>query len=293
MNNVSISCKIAFQGERGAYSHQACLKIDPDCQAIPCNSFNDAVQTVKTKQANLAVLPIENSIHGRVVDMHRLLPQSGLVIVGETFLRINISLLAHPQADLDSITRVVSHNVLLNQCQTFLQTHSIDSIPFVDTAGAARYVSEQNDLTLGAMASDLAGQIYGLLPLKRNVEDTTTNTTRFIVMANKDSPFDLPRALHPPQAAMYLTSFVFRVRNIPAALYKVMGGFATNAVNMINLQSDMIDSSFTATQFYAEIEGKPDALSVCRAFEELQYFADHFVVLGTYPADAYRQNFQH
>ena len=274
--------KIAFQGEPGAYSHQACHETFPQYEAIACGTFEDTVETVRAGRADLAMLPVENSTYGRVADIHHLLPESGLHIVGEAFVRVHINLLAKRGVRLGEIASAMSHTVLLGQCRGFLRENGIRGITGGDTAGSARVVAEGEDPTLGALASELAGQIYGLDVLARHIEDHEKNTTRFLVMAREP---DFKRR----GEGRMMTSFVFRVRNIPAALYKAMGGFATNGVNMTKLESYMVDGSFTATQFYADIEGHPDDRSVQLALEELRYFTTDLKLLGVYPSDPKRR----
>ena len=273
--------RIAFQGEPGAYSHEACRKARPDMEALACRTFEDAIEAVKTGEAELAMLPVENSTYGRVADIHTLLPQSGLHIIEEAFVRVHINLLGLPHAALDDITHAMSHTVLLGQCKGFLKEHGIHRITGADTAGSARHVAEAGDAHVAALASELAGEIYGLKPLARHIEDQHTNTTRFLMMSPQT---DLTRR---GQHGM-ITSFVFEVRNIPAALYKAMGGFATNGVNMTKLESYMVDGSFTATQFYADIEGHPEDANVRLALDELSYFTARMEILGVYPAAAER-----
>jgi len=273
--------RIAFQGEPGAYSHQACQTYRPNMQAVPCPSFEDVIETVRAGDAELAMLPVENTTYGRVADIHRLLPNSGLHIVDEAFVRVHISLMARPGARLDQIKLVRAHQVLLPQCREFLSKHNITGQAAADNAGAAAEIARGDDMTVGALASDLAAETYGLDILAQNIEDNTHNTTRFLLMAQT------PDTTRRGEAGM-ITSFVFRVRNIPAALYKGMGGFATNGVNMIKLESYMVDGSFTATQFFADIEGHPDDKNVRLALEELEYFTTEMSVLGVYPADRKR-----
>ncbi len=270
--------KIAFQGEPGAYSHQACRNARPNMQALPCRTFEDAIEAVRAGAADLAMLPVENSTYGRVADIHSLLPNSGLHIVEEAFVRVHINLLGAPGATLADVTHAMSHTVLLGQCKSFLQQHGIHRLTGADTAGSARHVSEANDPTLAALASPLAGEIYGLDLLAAHIEDQSNNTTRFLIMSREAD--DSRRGRHG-----MITSFVFQVRNIPAALYKAMGGFATNGVNMTKLESYMVDGSFTATQFYADIEGHPDDPGVKLAMDELDYFTANVEILGVYPAD--------
>jgi prephenate dehydratase len=271
---------IAFQGVPGAYSHQACREAYPGRAALPCNTFEGAVAAVREGRAGLAMLPVENSTYGRVADIHHLLPDSGLNIVGEHFLRVHINLMAPPGARLEDIRTATSHTVLLGQCRGFLRAHGIAPRIGADTAGAAQAVAAAGDPTQAALASEFAAEIYGLDVLARHIEDQANNTTRFLVMA--------PAALPVPQGPA-ITSFVFRVRNLPAALYKALGGFATNGVNMIKLESYMVDGQFTATQFYADIEGRPEDAPVARALDELDYFTTHLQLIGTYPAHPFRR----
>ena len=273
--------RIAFQGEPGAYSHQACLDARPDMEPLPCRAFEDVIEAVTSGAAELAMLPVENSTYGRVADIHRLLPESGLHIVDEAFVRVHISLMANPGVALDDIEVVRAHLVLLPQCAAFLKAHGIQGIPAADSAGAAAELARSGKRNEGALASDLAAEIHGLNILARHIEDRAHNTTRFLVMAPR---LDLSRR----GTSGMMTTFIFQVRNIPAALYKAMGGFATNGVNMTKLESYMVDGSFTATQFYADIEGHPEDPGVKRALEELAYFTASLKILGVYPADPSR-----
>ncbi|ETX29866.1 prephenate dehydratase [Roseivivax isoporae] len=273
--------KIAFQGEPGAYSDQACREARPDHAPLACRTFEDAIEAVRSGAAALAMLPVENSTYGRVADIHRLLPRSGLHIVGEAFVRVHINLLGVKGAALADVREAYSHLVLLPQCAGFLRTHGIEGRVSPDNARAAREVAERGDPSVAALASELAAEIYGLDVLARHIEDQGNNTTRFLVMSPE---VDMRRR----GSHGMLTSFVFQVRNIPAALYKAMGGFATNGVNMTKLESYMIEGSFTATQFYADIEGHPDDPAVARALEELAYFTSMLEILGTYPRDPRR-----
>ncbi|MCG6901420.1 MAG: prephenate dehydratase [Rhodobacter sp.] len=269
--------RIAFQGELGAYSHEACRNARPDMEALPCRTFEDVIEAVTSGAADIAMLPVENSTYGRVADIHRLLPESGLHIVDEAFLRVHINLLAVPGAKLADVKEAFSHIVLLPQCAGFLREHGIKGRVSSDNARAAREVAEAADKSHAALASELAGEVYGLTVLARHIEDHAHNTTRFLIMSREA---DTSR-----RDGTMMTTFVFRVRNIPAALYKAMGGFATNGVNMTKLESYMVDGSFTATQFYADIEGHPDDPGVAQAMEELDYFTSYMKILGTYPAD--------
>ncbi|WP_127114607.1 prephenate dehydratase [Shimia sediminis] len=269
--------RIAFQGEPGAYSHEACNAAYPDMEALPCQSFEDVIGAVRSGAADLAMLPIENSTYGRVADIHRLLPESGLHIVDEAFVRVRISLMALPGVTLDEIDTVRAHLVLLPQSANFLKLHGIHGVSAADSAGAARELAEHQTRNEGVLASTLAAEIYGLDVLAQDIEDHGHNTTRFVIMSRE------PNYERRGEIEM-MTTFVFEVRNIPAALYKAMGGFATNGVNMTKLESYMVDGSFTATRFYSDIEGHPDDPAVRRALEELEYFTNSLEILGVYPA---------
>ena len=269
--------KIAFQGELGAYGHQACREARPDLEPLPCATFEDAVEAVRKGEAELGMIAVENSIYGRVADVHHLLPESGLHIIDEAFVRVQINLLGKPGARLADIETAHGHVVILPQCAGFLREHGIRGHISTDNARAAREVAEGQDPSQAALASELAAEIYGLDILARHIEDHDNNTTRFLTMARE------PDFKKRGKGRM-MTAFVFRVRNIPAALYKAMGGFATNGVNMTKLESYMVGGHFTATQFYAEIEGHPDDRSVQVALEELDYFTDHLNLPGVFPA---------
>ncbi len=273
--------KIVFQGEPGANSHIACQSVYPDHEATPCATFEDAFQAVAEEQAGFGMIPIENSVAGRVADIHHLLPGSGLHIVGEYFQPIHHALVAPAGATLADLASVQSHPQALGQCRRFLHKHGLLPVVGADTAGSARQIAEENDPRKGAISSELAAGIYGLDVLERNIEDEHHNTTRFIVLA-KDRAW-AARGLGP-----VITSFIFRVRNVPAALYKAMGGFATNSVNMTKLESYQMDGEFFATQFYADIEGHPDDPNVKLALEELDFFSREFRVVGVYRADPFR-----
>jgi len=270
--------KIAIQGELGSYSHEACRNTRPNMEVLPCRTFEDVIEAVRSGEADQAMLPVENSTYGRVADSHRLLPHSGLHIIDEAFVRVHINLLAVPGAKLEDIREAKSHLVLLPQCGGFLREHGIHGRVSPDNARAARDVAEAGDIHIAALASELAGEIYGLEVLARHIEDRGDNTTRFLIMSRE--PNTARRGAHG-----MITSFVFQVRNIPAALYKAMGGFATNGINMTKLESYMVDGSFTATQFYADIEGHPDDANVKLAMDELAYFTTNVEILGVYPAD--------
>jgi prephenate dehydratase len=272
--------KIAFQGEPGAFSHAAAQKVFPKGEPVPCATFEDTIQAVKKGTADYGVVPVENSLYGRITDIYHLLPESGLFINGEHFLRVEMTLLGVKGAKLADIKAVQSLSVALGQCRKFIRQHKFKTINALDTAGSAREVAAIGDKTLGAIASKLSAKVYGLDVLAENIEDATHNTTRFLVISDTMEEVR--------QGGDIKTTFVFRVRNVPAALYKAMGGFATNGVNMIKLESYMLDGSFTATQFYADIEGHPKDKAVQLAFEELKFFTDHFHILGVYPADKAR-----
>jgi prephenate dehydratase len=269
--------RIAFQGEPGAYSHEACRKARPDLTPLPCRTFEDAIAAVQDGTAAMAMLPVENTTYGRVADIHRLLPESGLRIVDEAFVRVHISLMALPGVEIEQIRKVRAHLVLLPQAADFLKRYGIKGEAAADSAGAAAELALSGDHSTAVLASDLAAEIHGLHILARHIEDHAHNTTRFLLMAPEP---DLTRR---GKRGM-ITTFVFEVRNIPAALYKAMGGFATNGVNMTKLESYMVDGSFTATQFYADIEGHPDDANVRLALDELTYFTNNLEILGVYPA---------
>ena len=268
--------KIAFQGEQGAFSHQAVTAVFPEDEPLSCLTFEDTISAVQNGTADLAMVPIENSLYGRVADIHYLLPRSELYIIAEHYQPIRMNLLGVPGAKLEDVKTVQSLNVALGQCRRFIKDHGLRTISSVDTAGSAHEVAERGDKSIAAIASRLAGKINGLDVIAENIEDASHNTTRFLVMSRTQQ-------VPPADSGKIKTTFVFRVRNVPAALYKAMGGFATNGINMTKLESYMVDGSFTATQFYADIEGHPDDHSVQLAFEELRFFTDHMQVLGVYP----------
>lgn len=277
-----MTSRIAFQGELGAYSHEACVRARPEAEPLPCKTFEDVIEAVRSGRADEAMLPVENSTYGRVADIHRLLPHSGLHIVDETFLRVRICLMARPGTSLRDIRRVRAHLVLLPQCRRFLEAHGITGEVSADSAGAAAALAAGGEPDVGALASALAAETYGLEILARDIEDAQHNTTRFLVMS--PTPNNERRG-----EGKMITSFLFRVRSIPAALYKALGGFATNGVNMTKLESYMLDGSFSATQFYADIEGHPEDANVALAFDELNHFSSEVTILGTYPAAPERQ----
>jgi prephenate dehydratase len=275
-----MSGRIAFQGELGAYSHQACAQARPDFTPVPCQTFEDVVEMTRSGEVDLGMLAVENSTYGRVADVHSLLPKAGLHIVDEAFVRVHVNLLGVKGAQVSDVTEAHGHVVILPQCAGFLKEHGIKGKVSSDNARAAREVAEAGDRSRAALASELAAEIYGLDVLARHIEDHKNNTTRFLVMA--------PAADHSRRAKHMITTFTFRVRNIPAALYKAMGGFATNGVNMTKLESYMVGGTFTATEFYADIEGHPEDANVKLALEELAYFTTQVQILGVYPSDRAR-----
>ena len=275
-----MSGRIAFQGELGAYSHQACAQARPDFTPVPCQTFEDVVEMTRSGAVDLGMLAVENSTYGRVADVHSLLPRAGLHIVDEAFVRVHVNLLGVKGAKLADVTEAHGHVVILPQCAGFLKEHHIKGMVSSDNARAAREVAEGGDKTRAALASELAAEIYGLDVLARHIEDQGNNTTRFLVMSR--------HADHSRRADRMVTTFTFRVRNIPAALYKAMGGFATNGVNMTKLESYMVGGTFTATEFYADIEGHPEDANVKLALEELAYFTTQVKILGVYPSDRVR-----
>jgi prephenate dehydratase len=276
---------IAFQGLPGAYSDLACRDAYPGWTTLPCPSFEAAMDAVRAGEARLAMLPCENSLAGRVPDIHRLLPDSGLSVIGAHFERVEHCLMAPKGATLATLKRAHSHPVALGQVRVILKELGLTAVIEADTAGAAQLIAERGGVEDAAIASALAAETYGLEILRRNVEDAAHNTTRFYVCSLAASP-------PPPGTADCVTSFVFRVRNIPAALYKALGGFATNGVNMTKLESYMLDGEFTATQFLADVDGHAQDANVQRALEELAFFSRELKVLGTYPAHRYRLEHQ-
>ena len=272
---------IAFQGQPGAYSELACRQVFPDMATLPTSAFEDTFEAVRDGKARYAMIPVENSVAGRVADIHRLMPDSGLYIVREHFMRVNHHLLAPKGASLKTIKIVRSHVHALSQCRSMILKLGLKAIVHADTAGSAQELAGHGDITEAAIASSLAGDIYGLKSLKANIEDADHNTTRFLVLARR--PVKHKRGSGNP-----VTSFVFRVRNVPAALYKALGGFATNGINMTKLESYMVGGSFNATQFYADVEGHPEDRDLKLALEELAFFSHEVRILGTYPADPFR-----
>ena len=281
---MSQKLKIAFQGEPGANSHIAIVEAYPDAEPIPCATFEDALAVIGSGEADLGMIPIENSVAGRVADIHHLLPQSGLFIVGEWFLPVHHQLMAPRGAKLSDIKTVESHVHALGQCRRIIRKLNIKPIVAGDTAGAARLIAERGDKSCAALASKLAAEIYGLDILAENVEDEDHNTTRFVVLAREEK-------WAAQGSGPLVTSFVFRVRNLPAALYKALGGFATNGVNMTKLESYMIDGNFFATQFYSDVDGHPDDKGLAFALEELKFFSREFRIVGVYPGHPFRATF--
>ncbi|PCI87965.1 MAG: prephenate dehydratase [Hyphomicrobiales bacterium] len=275
---------IAFQGEVGANSHIICQQAYPNMEVLPCDSFDLAFKAVEDGKADLAMIAIENSLAGRVADIHHLLPNSDLKMIAEYFLPIRFHLMALDGVKLEEITDVYSHIVCLPQCRNFIQKHGFKTHVAADTAGSARLVAEWKDGTKAAIAPKIAADIYGLNILAENIEDAAHNTTRFVVFSRQSAKFNA-------DDGPMITSFLFRVRNVPASLYKGLGGFATNGVNMIKLESYQVEGNFSATQFYAEIEGHPDQKSVTLALEELEFFTTNIKIFGTYRRNDYRNNF--
>ena len=273
--------KIAFQGAFGANSDMACRAVFPGRETLPCFGFEDAFVAVREGLAELGMIAVENSVAGRVADVHHLLPEGGLYIIGEHYQPIQHHLLAVKGARLEDITRVESHVQALAQCRKWLRSKNIQPIIHADTAGAAADISKRGDKTIAAIASDLAGKIYGLESLATDIADGAKNTTRFLILARE--------AQEQPQELDCITTLVFRMRSVPAALYKALGGFATNGINITKIESYLIDGSFTAAQFYLDVEGNPKNTPLRLALEELAYFAHEIKILGTYAAHPFRR----
>jgi prephenate dehydratase len=278
--------KIAFQGEPGANSHIACNLAYPNCEPLPCPTFEDAFAAVRGGRATLAMIPIDNSVAGRVADIHHLMPASKLHIIGEWFLPVQHQLMAPKKATLKTIKTVESHVHALGQCRNIIRALHIKPVVSADTAGAAREVAEAGDVTRAALATKLAAKIYGLRILKKDVADAKHNATRFVILARE------PKWASRKEKQV-MTTFVFQVRNIPAALYKALGGFATNGINMTKLESYMVDGNFTATQFYADVEGHPKNRALELALEELEFVSQPKTlrILGVYPTHRSRDKF--
>jgi prephenate dehydratase len=277
--------KIAYQGEPGANSHIACINLGKRLSPLACATFEDVISQVRSGGAQYALIPVENSVAGRVADVHHLLPKSGLHIVGEHFERIYHQLMSLPDTDTGILKTVHSHTHALGQCRAAIRELGLTPVVEADTAGAARMVAETGDPTKAAIASKLAAEIYGLRIVRSDIEDADHNTTRFLLLANEA---DLPV----PGKGPALTTFIFRVRNVPAALYKALGGFATNGVNMTKLESYQLEGSFNATMFYADVEGHPEERPLQLALEELEFHSAEVNLLGTYPASPFRQTFK-
>ncbi|MEE9140358.1 MAG: prephenate dehydratase [Alphaproteobacteria bacterium] len=279
--NSDPSRTIAFQGMAGAYSDLACRSVYPDMQTLPCPSFEDVFTVVEEGSAALAMIPIENSVAGRVAEIHQLLPHTKLRIVAEHFQRVNHHLLALPDARIEDLEAVHSHVHALSQCRSLIRELGLEPVVHADTGGAAADVAARGDKHVAAIASGLAGDIYGLVTLRSNIEDAEHNTTRFLVLAREPVDPD-------PEKGSVITSFVFRVRNVPAAVYKALGGFATNGVNMTRLESYMIGGEFQSAQFYADVEGHPGQTNLRLAFEELDFYSREVKILGVYYAHPFR-----
>ena len=280
MTSISAG-RVAYQGEPGANSDAAARAMFPDLEPLPCTTFEDAFEAVDSGRAEIGMIPVENSIAGRVADIHHLLPESGLYIVGEYFMPIHFQLMALPGTPIEQIRTVRSHVHAVGQCRRILRENRWAARIADDTAGAAREVAELGDPSVAALAPRLAADLYGLEILAEDVEDEHHNTTRFLALSRTPREF-------PPGDDPMITTFVFRVRNVPAALYKAMGGFATNGVNMTKLESYQLGGTFFATQFYADVEGHPKQTPLALALEELAFFSAHVRVLGTYPAHPFR-----
>lgn len=272
--------RIAFQGRPGAYSDLACRVRCPGAETVPCESFEAAIEAVRAGDAELGMLACENSLVGRVPDIHALLPDSGLAIVGEHFQRIEHFLLGVPGATLEGVRAVHSHAVALGQVRALIRELGAAAVIEADTAGSAELVAGWGDPARAAIASRLAAELHGLAVLRANVEDEAHNTTRFYLAARAP--------VLPAPGARVMTTFVFRVRNVPAALYKALGGFATNGVNMTRLESYMLGGAFTATRFLCDVEGDPSGAALAHALDELRFFSSEFRILGTYPRDPFR-----
>ncbi|MEZ5935235.1 MAG: prephenate dehydratase [Alphaproteobacteria bacterium] len=274
--------KIAFQGQPGAYSHMACQQACPEMEAVPAETFDDAFSAVRDGQTERAMIAIDNSVAGRVADVHHLMPRSGLHIVGEHFQRVNHHLLGVPGTRIEQLRVVHSHVHALNQCRKLLRELPVSARVHADTAGAAAEIAAKKDPTHGAIASRLAASIHGLDILRSDIEDADHNTTRFVILSREPITPD-----YDPERPTIM-SFFFQVQSVPAALYKALGGFATNGVNMLKLES-YVDAEFNQAQFYAEIMGHPAETGVKNAMDELRFFSHSVDELGTYPAHPFRQ----
>lgn len=273
--------KIAYQGVAGAYSHIASMTVYPEQEYVPCDTFEKAMKLVAAGEADYAMIPVENSNAGRVSDVHFLLPSTGLHIIGEFFLPINHQLLGMPGTKLEEIKSASSHPQALAQCSAFLKKHDIKPTARIDTALSCQDVLKFQDKSIAAIASKLAGEIYGLEIIAPNIENARNNTTRFLIMSRDKKILE-------DDGGVFITSFIFKAKNIPAALYKALGGFATNGINMTKLESYLLEGKFVSAQFYAEIESHPDRQAFKNAFDELNFFSESVHVLGTYKANEYR-----
>ncbi|MDD4557276.1 MAG: prephenate dehydratase [Alphaproteobacteria bacterium] len=275
--------KIAYQGVSGAYSHISSMNVFPNQEYLACDTFEIAMDLVQKNIADFAVIPVENSNAGRVADVHFLLPKMGIFIIGEYFLRVEHQLLVYPNTKLSEIEYAVSHPQALAQCSEFLKKHNIKAVARIDTAKSCESIVEEKAHNKAAIASKLAGELYNLEVAAANIENDSNNTTRFLIMAKNEKIPEYDRK------QKYITSFIFRVRNIPAALYKALGGFATNGINMNKIESYLLDGKFVSAQFYVEIEGHPSQKAFQNAFEELKFYSEEVAVLGTYQANPFRE----
>ena len=275
--------KIAFQGELGAYSHLACIEAAPDHNPVACRTFESAMEQVNASECHLAMIPIENSVAGRVADIHYLLGGYDLKIYSEHFQEINHQLMVKPGASLDTIKNVRSHSMAIGQCNAAIKKYNLDVIIMADTAGSAKFISEQGTIEDSAIASTLAADTYGLDIVDTNIQDMKNNTTRFLIMSK-----DLQQERN--ENLSYLTSCIFEVKSVPSALYKALGGFATNGVNLTKLESFIVDGDFNKAQFYIDLDGHAEDESVKGALEELSFYTEKLKVLGVYPKHSYRNN---
>ena len=275
--------KIAFQGELGAYSHLACIEAAPDHNPVACRTFESAMEQVNASECHLAMIPIENSVAGRVADIHYLLGGFDLKIYSEHFQEINHQLMVKPGASLDTIKNVRSHSMAIGQCHAAIKKYNLDVIIMADTAGSAKFISEQGTMEDSAIASTLAADTYGLDIVDTNIQDMKKNTTRFLIMSK-----DLQQERN--ENLSYLTSCIFEVKSVPSALYKALGGFATNGVNLTKLESFIVDGDFNKAQFYIDLDGHAEDQSVKGALEELSFYTEKLKVLGVYPKHSYRNN---
>ena len=275
--------KIAFQGELGAYSHLACIEAAPDHNPVACRTFESAMEQVNASECHLAMIPIENSVAGRVADIHYLLGGYDLKIYSEHFQEINHQLMVKPGASLDTIKNVRSHSMAIGQCHAAIKKYNLDVIIMADTAGSAKFISEQGTMEDSAIASTLAADTYGLDIVDTNIQDMKNNTTRFLLMSK-----ELQQERN--ENLSYLTSCIFEVKSVPSALYKALGGFATNGVNLTKLESFIVDGDFNKAQFYIDLDGHAEDQSVKGALEELSFYTEKLKVLGVYPKHSYRNN---